>query len=261
MSSNIEYYAQTYKAATSKTATFKTASTTTVSKIENSTSNVINTTDSLKEKCDIEATYNGVVQGTSCDIISPTITASTGYQNPFWGTSTTATSGSSSGATLTISAATTYYANASITSHTVTYDATTNGGTTSTTTKAVNYNSEIDLTPTASKTGYTFKGWNTSKTATTGLSSLKMGTSDVTLYAIFVDETPPKCSWSTSSAIGLNATATLTLTCEDTGSGIISAPTLAASDFTVTAKGNITSVSGPTVVTASKKYSYTVSIK
>ena len=50
---------------------------------------------------------------------------------------------------------------------------------------SVNYNSAIDLTPTASKNGYEFIGWNTNKNATTALSSLKMGTSNVTLYAIY----------------------------------------------------------------------------
>ena len=261
LTADIEYYAQTYKAATSKTATFKIASTTKVSKIANSKGNVTNTTDSLTENCNIAATYNGVKQADSCTVTSPTITAATGYKNPFWSTSTSATSGDSSGATLTLTAAATYYAHATISSYSVTYDATTNGGTTTATSKTVNYNAAIDLTPTATKTGYTFKGWNTSSTATTGLTSLKMGTSNVKLYAIFVDETSPKCSWSTSSAIGLNSTAALTLTCEDTGSGITAPPTLAASDFTVTAKGSISSVTGPTTVTASKKYSYTVNVK
>ena len=77
-------------------------------------------------------------------------------------------------------------ANYNINKYTVTYDYETNGGSSATKTSAtVNYGSTIDLTPTATKTGYTFVGWNTNKTATTGLSSLTMGTSNVTLYAIY----------------------------------------------------------------------------
>ena len=71
-----------------------------------------------------------------------------------------------------------------VNSYTVTYDK--NGGdSVSKASTSVNYNSAIDLTPTASKSGYEFIGWNTAKNATTALSSLKMGTSNVTLYAIY----------------------------------------------------------------------------
>ncbi|MBR3554018.1 MAG: InlB B-repeat-containing protein [Clostridia bacterium] len=70
--------------------------------------------------------------------------------------------------------------------HTVTYNYAYNGGTSATKTSAtVTEGLDIDLTPTATKSGFTFVGWNTNASATTGLSSLKMGTSDVTLYAIF----------------------------------------------------------------------------
>ncbi len=79
-----------------------------------------------------------------------------------------------------------YIANWDINSYTVTYNYAENGGTSATkTTQSVNYNSAIDLTPTATKSGYTFVGWNTNKDATTGLTTLKMGTSNVTLYAIY----------------------------------------------------------------------------
>lgn len=69
---------------------------------------------------------------------------------------------------------------------TVTYDYATNGGTsaTKTTAKVLNGNN-IDLTPTATKNGWNFIGWNTSKNATTKLNSLTMGAGDVTLYAIY----------------------------------------------------------------------------
>jgi uncharacterized repeat protein (TIGR02543 family) len=81
---------------------------------------------------------------------------------------------------------TTLTANWTINSYKVTYDYSTNGGTSSTKTEAtVSYNSAIDLTPTATKSGWTFVGWNTNKDAQTGLTSLTIGTSNVTLYAIY----------------------------------------------------------------------------
>ena len=88
----------------------------------------------------------------------------------------------------TVNAATTVTANFSrtINSYTVTYNFSENGGQSATKTSAtVNYGAAIDLTPTASKSGYTFIGWNTNKDATSKLSSLNMGTSNVTLYAIY----------------------------------------------------------------------------
>ena len=93
------------------------------------------------------------------------------------------------GESITISENTTMYAtwiNDEPTTHTVTYNYPTNGGTSATKTSAtVAEGSAIDLTPTATKSGWTFVGWNTNANATTALSSLNMGTSNVTLYAIF----------------------------------------------------------------------------
>lgn len=47
------------------------------------------------------------------------------------------------------------------------------------------YGSNIDLTKTASKEGYTFIGWNTDSDATIGLSSIVMNTAGKTIYAIY----------------------------------------------------------------------------
>ena len=52
-------------------------------------------------------------------------------------------------------------------------------------------NEEIDLSITVSKDGYKFLGWNTDKKATETLKNLKMGTQDITLYAIFEKEPEP----------------------------------------------------------------------
>ena len=71
----------------------------------------------------------------------------------------------------------------------VTYDYTTNGGESiniGSNEKYQGCNTEIDLTPIATKTSNTFIGWNTDPNATEGLTSLKVGTvEDVVLYAIF----------------------------------------------------------------------------
>ncbi len=82
-----------------------------------------------------------------------------------------------------------YEATWTINSYTVTYDY--NGGQVSSTnpaitsTETVDYNDPIDLTKTAYRDGYTLIGWNTDSTASTGLSSLTMGTANVTVYAIY----------------------------------------------------------------------------
>ena len=78
--------------------------------------------------------------------------------------------------------------------HLVTYDYTTNGGESTTAENAyIAEGEQIDLSYTASKENYEFIGWNTNPQAVEGLTSLTMGTSDITLYAIFkvIDNTPP----------------------------------------------------------------------
>ena len=86
-------------------------------------------------------------------------------------------------------------------SYTVTYNYTENGGTAATKTSAsVNYGSTIDLTPTATKSGYNFVGWNTNKNGTSKLSSLTMGTSNVTLYAIYSKTITATCYYYSGTA-------------------------------------------------------------
>ena len=68
-------------------------------------------------------------------------------------------------------------------SHTVTYNG--NGGTPVTQTRNVYYQGAVDFTLKAEKKDWTFVGWNKSSSATEKLSSLTMGTTDITLYAIF----------------------------------------------------------------------------
>ncbi len=80
----------------------------------------------------------------------------------------------------------TVYAHWTANSYQVLYNYQTNGGTSTTKTSAkVTYNTDIDLSPNAIKEGWIFVGWNTNPDATTGLTSLKMGSDDITLYAIY----------------------------------------------------------------------------
>ena len=73
--------------------------------------------------------------------------------------------------------------------YTVTYDYDTNGGTSaSKTSDLVQDDADVDLTPTATKDGWTFVGWNTDKTATSGLTSLRVSSDNIVLYAIFSKE-------------------------------------------------------------------------
>lgn len=75
--------------------------------------------------------------------------------------------------------------------HNVTYDYATNGGqrsendSTGSRVQEYNLGEEISLSETAYKNGWEFIGWNTNSAATTALSTLTMGTSDVTLYALY----------------------------------------------------------------------------
>lgn len=70
--------------------------------------------------------------------------------------------------------------------HTVTYNYRANGGTSAEkTSDTVSEGALIDLAPSASKKDWEFVGWNTSRSAKTGLITLTMGAADVTLYAIY----------------------------------------------------------------------------
>lgn len=82
----------------------------------------------------------------------------------------------------------TVYAECVVTAFKVEYDTEENGGTGTIPEDYVPFGEAVDLTPTATKTGWTFVGWNTDKDATTALSSLTMGIDDITLYAIYRKE-------------------------------------------------------------------------
>jgi uncharacterized repeat protein (TIGR02543 family) len=116
--------------------------------------------------------------------------------------------------------ATIHYAGEAEESYTVKYDYSTNGG--SSATKAsdtVVKGNTADLSVTASKSGWTFVGWNTSASATTGLTSYTV-TGDVTLYAIYKKTMTAKFYSGTNS---LQSTKSVTIYNNST-SGSITAP-------------------------------------
>ena len=116
----------------------------------------------------------------------------TGYTFAGWSTSSDASSGSTSG-TYTITADTNFYAIWSANKYTVIWDA--NGGTLngdSNKQEIVTHGSSVSFTtyiPT--REGYTFVGWNTDRTATTGSTSGNSSaiTADTTFYATWKSAT------------------------------------------------------------------------
>jgi uncharacterized repeat protein (TIGR02543 family) len=115
----------------------------------------------------------------------------TGHTFLGWNTSSTATTALST--YLVPANAATLYAVWSKNSYVITFDAATNGGvfaTSPTDTRTVSVEFELNALNSAptnpSKVGQSFLGWNTNAAATTALTSYTVGTSPVTLYAIYV---------------------------------------------------------------------------
>lgn len=99
------------------------------------------------------------------------------------------TSASSGGTQLTtttkVTSNKTWYARwtATYKKYTVTWDG--NGGTPSKSSSSFHYNNALGTLPTATRTGYTFKGWSTSKTGTVDVSTTTKVTANVTYYAVW----------------------------------------------------------------------------
>lgn len=251
------WYAQTRKDAVSYT----------VSSYEKG-SNVssIGAKTDANSKCTINATYNGTAQATSCTVTAPSITANTGYTSVGWSLTSGVTTGSS---VITLNSSNTgkaWYANATANSYTINYyDGTTLKGSSS---------AKVDTYPTLtkasslslSKTGYTFKGWATTNGGAVVYTDGQKLTANlattagakVNLYAVWKDETVPVCSFSGASATTTQNTTSITLSCTDSGSGVVQ-KTLATTDFTTTANGSVTAVGSPVKIT--NGYSYTVTLK
>lgn len=67
--------------------------------------------------------------------------------------------------------------------YTVTWNG--NGGTPSKSSSSFHYNDALGTLPTATRTGYTFKGWSTSKTGTVNVSTTTKVTANVTYYVVW----------------------------------------------------------------------------
>ena len=99
------------------------------------------------------------------------------------------TSASSGGTQLTtatkVTSNKTWYARwtATYKNYTVTWDG--NGGTPSKSSSSFHYNNALGTLPTATRTGYTFKGWSTSKTGTVNVNTTTKVTANVTYYAVW----------------------------------------------------------------------------
>lgn len=99
------------------------------------------------------------------------------------------TSASSGGTQLTtatkITSNKTWYARWTSTykNYTVTWNG--NDGTPSKSSSSFHYNDALGTLPTATRTGYTFKGWSTSKTGTVNVSTTTKVTANVTYYAVW----------------------------------------------------------------------------
>ncbi len=94
------------------------------------------------------------------------------------------------GATLTVTTAGRVYSScdgATPTLYTVTWNATANGGSCSTTSTQVASGDVIGTLPTATKSGYTFNGWYTAATGGTKISASTVVTGNITYYAQFTE--------------------------------------------------------------------------
>ena len=196
---------------------------------------------------------------TSCEITLPSITPSEGYAIDGWYNGNDKIGDPNDKYVLTNNI--TLTSKVTQNTYTVTYDYETNGGTSATKeTDKVNYGENIDLTPTATKSEWTFVGWNTNKNATSGLSSLKMSNSNVTLYAIYRKEARTititfnknGSTSQTPSGGSANSANTLTQSCTipavynnatQASSCNITSPTINASSNTPTVVGYNTSAS------------------
>ena len=113
--------------------------------------------------------------------------------------------------------------------------------------------------PTPTRTGYTFKGWSTSSTATTGTTGSYTPTGNVTLYAIWQINTYT-VSYNANGGSGApgNQTKTygVTLTLSSTKPTKSSS---SAGSYTITLKANYTGGTDPSALTANRTTSYTFS--
>lgn len=117
---------------------------------------------------------------------TPTRASTAQYSYTFAGWYTAATDGTQVTANTTMGAGnTTIYAHWTATkrSYTVTWNG--NGGTPSKSSSSFHYNDALGTLPTATRTGYTFKGWSTSASGSVNVSTTTKVTGNVTYYAVW----------------------------------------------------------------------------
>lgn len=102
-----------------------------------------------------------------------------------WFDTATATGGTQLTTTTKVTSNKTWYARwtATYRNYTVTWNG--NGGTPSTSSSSFHYNDALGTLPTATRTGYTFKGWSTSASGSVNVSTTTKVTGNVTYYAIW----------------------------------------------------------------------------
>ncbi len=136
----------------------------------------------------------------------------------------------------------------------VTFDP--NGGSVTTDSKTVNYNSTYGDLPTPTRTGYKFDGWYTSATGGTIVNNTTTVTNSNahTLYAHWSDIEAPACTLTLgSSDVYVGNSTTVILKCTDTGSGIATT-TLTSSSLTLSS--SLGTLSTPTVTSINGGYQY-----
>ena len=134
----------------------------------------------------------------------------------------------------------------------VTYDYSENGGTSSTkTTDSIVVNSQVDLTPVATKSGWTFVGWNTDKNATSALSTLAIGTSDITIYAIYRKEAINYTATFNPNGNGTSSLSTPTGCTKDSSTGVITCSCTIAAVYNNATQGVDCSITSPTITAPS----------
>lgn len=115
--------------------------------------------------------------------VNITATPATGYKFAYWTNGVDDTHYVNNPQSVVILSAKTLTAYFTLKSYTVTWNG--NGGTPSKSSSSFHYNDALGTLPTATRTGYTFKGWSTSKTGTVNVNTTTKVTANVTYYAVW----------------------------------------------------------------------------